>query len=137
MLQFSKKIHYALIALVYLTKSKEAITAKEIANKYNIPAYLLANIMKTLANANIVASKTGKQGGYTLLKSAEEISVAEIVCIMENLEKKQRHCCEQEIITKTPCQVKNCPAADPIINIYAKIDTFLHNVKLSTISVSL
>ena len=50
MLRMSKKVEYALIAMVEMTyhKDTELITAKEIAKRYHIPQEILGKVLQAL-----------------------------------------------------------------------------------------
>jgi Rrf2 family protein len=77
----SKKTRYALMALTKLSREygKGAILISEIAAAENIPQRFLENILLDLKNLGILGSKLGKNGGYFLLKSPSDISMADII----------------------------------------------------------
>ncbi|MBY0424434.1 MAG: Rrf2 family transcriptional regulator [Cytophagales bacterium] len=81
----SKKAKYALKALVYLTKQNEKglTLIAEIAEKEMIPKKFLEQILNDLRNHGILQSKRGKDGGYSLLKKPKDISVGQIVRIID------------------------------------------------------
>ena len=76
----SHKTKYALKALLYLAQQKENHISRtiEIAEAANIPKKFLEQILLDLKRAGFVSSKQGKFGGYYLLKSTSNISVADI-----------------------------------------------------------
>jgi Rrf2 family nitric oxide-sensitive transcriptional repressor len=83
----SKKTDYALHALIIMARNKNLeYSASELAAVENVSASYLAKVMQILSNNNIVRSSEGKTGGYKLNKKAEDISVAEIVEILEEKE---------------------------------------------------
>lgn len=81
----SKKTQYAFHALIYLTEHAEEgpVLISEIAEKKNISIKFLENILLELKNAGILGSKKGKGGGYYLLKSPREISLARIIRLLD------------------------------------------------------
>ena len=85
MLRLTKKADYGLMALKYLAErsaeagSPAAQSAKDIAQAYHIPPPLLAKILQTLARAGVLISHAGTNGGYSLARSAEEISAFEVI----------------------------------------------------------
>ncbi|RME76708.1 MAG: Rrf2 family transcriptional regulator [Planctomycetota bacterium] len=84
MLKFSKKVEYALIALLYLEDSKEEfVSAKEIGRRFQIPQDILGKVLQSLSGAKILGSIRGSRGGYYLLKPLEEISVHEVVSAVD------------------------------------------------------
>src|SRR5665213_2153981 len=86
MLRLTKKAEYGLMALKYLAEQSSpaapiaiARSAKEIAEAYHIPPPLLAKILQTLAKAGLLVSHAGTNGGYSLARSAKEISAFEVI----------------------------------------------------------
>jgi Rrf2 family protein len=81
----SKKTRYALMALTKLSREygKGAILISDIAKAESIPQRFLENILLELKNLGLLGSKLGKNGGYFLLKSPEEISLADIIRYFE------------------------------------------------------
>ena len=81
MLRFSKKADYALIALADLASRPVAASAsaREIAERYDIPAELMAKVLQRLARMELVASHHGTRGGYHLARDASKITVGEVI----------------------------------------------------------
>jgi Rrf2 family protein len=77
----SKKTRYAIVALTRLAKDfgKGPILIRDIAQDEKIPQRFLENILLELRKLGILGSKLGKEGGYYLLKSPEEVTLAEII----------------------------------------------------------
>ena len=76
----SHKAKYALKALLYLAQQEENHISRtvEIAEEANIPKKFLEQILLDLKRGHFVGSKQGKLGGYYLLKSKNEITLADI-----------------------------------------------------------
>ena len=53
--------------------------AETISDKYGIPVAYLLKIMKEMVKANVLRSKRGPGGGYTLARPAKEITLLEII----------------------------------------------------------
>lgn len=86
MLRLSKRSDYALIALRHLaTESRQAegapaaASARELAERFDIPVELLAKVLQKLVRAGLLVSHQGIRGGYVLARPAREISVADII----------------------------------------------------------
>ncbi len=81
MLRLSKKADYALLAMRYLAAHADrgAVSARELAEAYDIPSELLAKVLQKLVRARLLASHQGIRGGYGLGRSADRISVAEVI----------------------------------------------------------
>ena len=72
MLKLTKKADYGLMALKYLAERPDtaALSAKDIADAYGIPAQLLAKILQQLTKSGLLKSHAGMNGGYALSKPA-------------------------------------------------------------------
>ena len=81
----SKKTKYGLKALTYIAKGKNAETVSigEIAKSENIPQKFLEGILLTLRKSGFLGSKKGKHGGYYLIKTPDEIMMADVMRILE------------------------------------------------------
>jgi Rrf2 family protein len=81
MLKLTKKADYGLMALKYLAEHPEtpALSAKDIADAYGIPAQLLAKILQRLTKTGLLRSHAGMNGGYALSRDARQISAYEVI----------------------------------------------------------
>jgi Rrf2 family protein len=81
----SKKAKYAINALVYLAQQPqtEPVQIRTISDNENISRKFLESILLVLRNAGMVNSKKGKDGGYYLSLTPEEINMAEVMRIFD------------------------------------------------------
>jgi len=81
MLRLSKKADYALLAMRHLAAhaDRDAVSARELAEAYDIPPELLAKVLQKLVRANLLASHQGIRGGYGLARHASGVSVADVI----------------------------------------------------------
>ena len=81
MLRLSKKADYALLAMRHLAAQadRDAVSAREVAEAYDIPAELLAKVLQQLARAGLLGSHHGIRGGYALARPAKEMTVADVI----------------------------------------------------------
>ena len=80
MLRLSKKTDYALIALAYVASiGNKATSARDIAERHDIPVELLAKVLQRLVQKGMLKSQQGIHGGYVLARAADTMTVAEIV----------------------------------------------------------
>lgn len=81
MLKLTKKADYGLMALKYLAEHPEtpALSAKDIADAYGIPAQLLEKILQQLTKSGLLRSHAGMNGGYALAREAREVSAYEVI----------------------------------------------------------
>ena len=81
------KLEYACRALVQLAKRYEdsgVSSIEQLANVEKIPAKYLAQILSELRNGGLVESRRGKQGGYLLARSPDQISISDVISLIES-----------------------------------------------------
>ncbi|GAB3533733.1 Rrf2 family transcriptional regulator [Pontibacter brevis] len=81
----SKKAKYALKALLHLTRqhNKGLVVISDIAEKERIPRKFLEAILVDLKTNGVLHSVRGKNGGYSLAKSPSEISVGNVIRMID------------------------------------------------------
>jgi len=81
----SKKLKYALKAMEELTLAygKGQVLTQEIATNRSVPKKFLERILIDLRNGGLVKSKRGKDGGYQLARPPVEITIGEIMRIID------------------------------------------------------
>ena len=136
MLSFSKKAGYGLIAMSYLAHlgGQEVTSAREISERFGIPASLLMNVLKELAAAGYVSSVRGAHGGYKLARSPEQIDLAHLVTALDGpirLAECLRH--RPDAHAETCKLMDRCPIIDPLHRIQRKLSDFLKAVTLADI----
>jgi Rrf2 family protein len=77
----STKSEYGLRALMYLASQtdRDAIPAREIAERWNVPVKYLEQILKLLKDGGFVESQLGVGGGYRLSRPASLIIVGDVI----------------------------------------------------------
>lgn len=83
MLKLSTKSSYGLRACIALANAEDRLSSTEIATRENIPQRYLEQILSALRKGGLVTSTRGAQGGYSLSRPAEEITVAALVGAVE------------------------------------------------------
>jgi Rrf2 family protein len=87
--KISAKTEYACIAMLELAErygSGEPVRIRSIADEHGIPSRFLVQILLQLKGAGFVTSTRGASGGYQLVKPPEEISLAEVMHVIEGAE---------------------------------------------------
>jgi Rrf2 family protein len=81
MLRLSKKTDYALLAMRHLAANADrgAVSARELAESYDIPPELLAKVLQKLVRGKLLESQQGIRGGYALARPATTMSVADVI----------------------------------------------------------
>ena len=84
-MKLSKKSEYACLAIIDLTENQDKEWTKiiDICSRKKIPKKFLEQILVSLKNSGFVRSKKGSDGGYKLNKPATEITIAEVIRLMD------------------------------------------------------
>ena len=82
-MKISTKGRYGLRAVLDIAMHDEAASVSSIATRQFISENYLEKLIAMLKKAGIVNSLRGAQGGYVLARSAEEISVGEVLRALE------------------------------------------------------
>lgn len=84
MLRISKLTDYALLILSQMARApKSVLSAAQIAQSLGLNAPTVSKILKMLSDKGLVSSIRGSIGGYHLSRSADLITVADIISAME------------------------------------------------------
>lgn len=123
MLRLSKKTDYALMALKHLAAhpERQLVSAREIAEGYEIPLELLAKVLQRLVQHGLLASHHGIRGGYNLARPAGTISVAEVIQAIDG-PLKLTACSDAD---ERCDQFSKCNVRDPLWRIKDRILTVL------------
>ena len=80
-MRINKSIRYALLAVGYVAQHKDQgiILSQSISKKYNIPLEYLLKILQQLVGANVLRSKRGPHGGFSLAKPPKKITMLQII----------------------------------------------------------
>jgi len=79
----SKSEEYGLRLVMSLAVSGDQLTIRELAEREDLPDTTVAKIVGRLRHAGLVEAERGRNGGYTLTRSADEISLAHVVSAFE------------------------------------------------------
>ena len=86
MIGISNKTIYAIAAIhqLGLIKQESRLKIKEIAGRGNIPQKFLEQILLELKKNSVLRSTKGANGGYSLAKPIKDITLKEVIGILEN-----------------------------------------------------
>lgn len=84
-MKLSKKSEYGLRALLELTLAHGSATLQrhDIAARQHIPIEFLEQILLALKRAGLLSSRRGARGGYILIKQPKEISLGQVIRILD------------------------------------------------------
>lgn len=80
-MQITRQADYAVRAMLYLAEigPEQRASTSQIAEEKQIPPSFLAKIVSQLSVAGLLQTSRGARGGVTLARSAEDISVLDVV----------------------------------------------------------
>jgi Rrf2 family transcriptional regulator, cysteine metabolism repressor len=84
--ELSSRVEYALLALIELADCcniEKSLKISEIAARHSLPERYLEQILSTLRREGIVKSVRGAKGGYLLVKEPRQISLQEVIAVIE------------------------------------------------------
>lgn len=129
MLRLTKKADYGLMALKYLAEQPEeaSFSARDIASAYHIPPQLLAKILQLLAREGLLQSHAGMNGGYSLSRSPENITVFEVIRIIDG------PLFITSCVTEAgPCDLtSSCTIKEPLARVNDSISDLLRKIRIS------
>jgi len=84
-MKLTTKSEYSMLALMYIARKEKKgfIKIEEICSKCDIPKKYLELLLTILRQNRYIQTKRGASGGYKLAKPASQISIAEIIRLMD------------------------------------------------------
>lgn len=129
MLRLTKKADYGLMALKYLAEraGEASLSAKDVAEAYHIPPQLLAKILQQLAREGLLRSHAGMNGGYTLARQPQEITVFEVIRIIDG----PLFITSCVTVTGTCDLTDSCTIKEPLARVNDSITDVLKKIRIS------
>ena len=95
-MRISRSTGYALLAMGYIARhsDQKIIMSQNIAKEYDIPLEYLLKILQQLVRANVLRSKRGPHGGFSLAKPTKKITLLEIIEAVDGPMRSQLHLAE-------------------------------------------
>lgn len=133
-MQFNQATDYAFRVIMHLASlpQDEIVKSQAIAEQQNIPVGFLQKIMRALTQGEIVKSYRGIDGGFSLAKPAEEISLLDVITIMEGPVDLQR--CLRETSACSKGCAPQCPVHTALAVIQKDFTRALGKVNFSSLS---
>ena len=123
---------YAILSLIVLSKADTPIDSETLSKQLSIPKSFLAKILQSLAKKNILKSYKGVNGGFALLKKANEINMLEVMSTVEGKAPAVFDCASSA--DDCPSDKAHLCTIWPFLNkLQGKIDLFLAELYLSDI----
>ena len=98
-MKISRSTGYALLAVGYIAQNQDRkiILSQSIAKEYDIPLEYLLKILQQMVKANVLRSKRGPRGGFSLGKPTTRISMLDVIEAVEG-----------------PMQARTCLFGEPV-----------------------
>lgn len=121
-MQLNVTTDYAIRIVLYLASTERITTSAEIADEMHIPGNYVPNIVKKLRDKGLVHATFGPRGGYRLAKDAKDISLLDILQIMEGTIRINRCLEDDEYCSRYA--VKTCA----VHNVYAQCQSSVESI---------
>ena len=131
MLRITKLADYATLILTIMAEDADStIRSAVVAQRARLELATASKILKTLANAGLVASLRGPRGGYRLARSAETISLLDILQAIDG-PFALTECMLPKLAT---ChRTASCPPRAHWHRVQTQLQHYLHSVRLSSL----
>ena len=96
-MKISRSTGYALLAVGYIAKNtkQKIVLSQSISKAYDIPLEYLLKILQQLVRANVLRSKRGPRGGFSLARPPKKITMLEVIEAVDGPMISQLHLIEQ------------------------------------------
>lgn len=120
-MRISAKVDYAVRAAIELAAAGDQLTkADAIARAQDIPPKFLENILGDLRQGGLVRSQRGAEGGYRLARPAQEVTLADIIRVVEGPMASVRG--------GRPEDVEYAGSAEPLLHVWIAVRAALRQV---------
>lgn len=84
-MKISRSTAYALLAVGYIAQhhDQKIILSQTISKEYNIPLEYLLKILQQLVKANVLHSKRGPRGGFSMARPIKKITMLQVIEAVE------------------------------------------------------
>ncbi|GIV54375.1 MAG: hypothetical protein KatS3mg039_0893 [Candidatus Kapaibacterium sp.] len=132
MLRLTKRVEYALFALQYMAgRQDEVVSSKEIAECCGLSPELVAKVLSSLARGGILQAIHGVHGGFRLERSPEQVTLADVLRIVEGQHVHILQCEEQE---SQPCYAEpHCTIRSPLVTLQSQIERIFESTTIANL----
>lgn len=128
-MQFNVSTDYAIRVVFYLALIKDKVYAKELGDTLGIPKSFVYKVTKKLQEADIIGCEVGAKGGYKLVKLPEEITLHEIINLMEPTTRINRCLEEDEYCSRYATE--NCPVRKFYVGMQSTVERMLNDITIA------
>ena len=120
----------ALVRMRIASRTLNPITGREIADLERLPSDYVEQILLRLRRANLVRSTRGARGGYALARTADQISIRDVIEASETMT-FDLHCVSHPVGEERCSSSHNCSIRPVWMLLQRKIDDVLGGVCLA------
>lgn len=129
-MKVSKKAYYGLRATLALAQTEKPLSIHTLAEMEHLPENYLEKILQALRKTGLVTAHKGVAGGYTLARTAEKISVWDILSPLDGPMKPF----STPVKGTLPClQVSHCQTNEVWRSLEEKIEETLSGISLASL----
>lgn len=99
-MQLNTSTDYAVRLILYLAKESKTVSSSKLAAAIGVSARYLLQIGAKLRDAGLIATTYGPAGGFSLLHSPNEISLYDIIIVMEGQINNKREITSESKLTE-------------------------------------
>ena len=109
-MRITQEADYALRIVALLASRDSLVDANTIADEAGITQRFALKILRKLSIGEVVSSQKGANGGYRLARNADEITLKDIIELIDGeiaISKclSQEHVCSKEGMNKSACKI--------------------------------
>lgn len=123
----SKTAEYALRVVAFLATNDRATSADSVAERTKVPRRYLQKVLRDLATAQLVSSRSGPGGGYSLTLPSNKISILDVVNSVDPLQRI--HHCPLGLKSHTSL----CPLHAELDRVFAETETAFSRVTIQDV----
>lgn len=126
MLTISRKVEYGLMAVLFLADRREGnvLSAKELAQRLQVPSEVLGKVLQALARAGIVSAAQGAHGGYQLARPIDALTLGDFIEAVDGPIRLTR--CQEA--AERCGQFPVCTLRDPMKGLHERLQEFLQSI---------
>lgn len=85
MIRITRLTDYGIVLLCRFADEAEGavLSARELADQTGIPLPTVSKILKAVTREGLLVSRRGTQGGYSLARPAKDVTLADIIAVLE------------------------------------------------------
>lgn len=126
-MRISKKAEYALRALIAIAREPRSWGIQELSTREKIPIKFLEQILLALRHAGFLSSKRGVGGGYTLVRAPGEITLRDVLRVLDGPVALVACAAEQPAERCTCPDPRTCPLRLTMIELRSEITRLLES----------